>query len=73
MERVNLELDEEILSRARQEAMAAGIPVDEWLAKVLAERISCTWPSAFQDAAGAWRDMPDVAPAQSYDFERRSW
>lgn len=75
MAQVTIYLDDELLSRSRAAAEAAGLSLSAWLARLVRERTRDQWPDDVAALAGAWRDLPstdELRAAQVADTPRET-
>lgn len=73
MAQVTIYLDDELLTRTRAAAEAAGLSVSSWLAGLVRDRTRSAWPEDIAALAGAWRDLPmaeEIRVAQVQDLPR---
>ncbi len=58
MAQLTLDLDQETEMRMRAAAEAAGLSISKWVAKLVRERPTDSWPASVAALAGAWADLP---------------
>jgi len=75
MAQVTIYLEDELLTRTRAAAEAAGLSVSAWLARLVRERTRSDWPEDVAALAGAWRDLPlaeELRATQGEDTPREA-
>ena len=60
MTQLILKLDDETVSKVQAAAEREGLTRDEWLVKLVEERLSKSWPASVKQLSGAWPDFPDA-------------
>jgi hypothetical protein len=60
MSQVTLYLDPETAAKMKQAAEGARVSQSQWVARIIRERLSDTWPENVKALAGAWADFPSL-------------
>jgi hypothetical protein len=61
MGQVTIYLDAKTETRLRKITKKQGISKSKWIAELIKEKTSSTWPERIADLAGAWADLPTAA------------
>ena len=56
MSQITIYLENELLEQIKQAAESQGLSHSKWIATVLKERLSSSWPEYIKDLAGSWPD-----------------
>ncbi|MFT7518423.1 MAG: hypothetical protein ACI9MC_000554 [Kiritimatiellia bacterium] len=56
MAQVTIYLDDETAERMRAFAKSSGVSMSAWLAQLVREKMSSSWPAEVRSLAGAWAD-----------------
>lgn len=54
MGQVTIYLDDEAEHLVKQASAAEGIPVSRWIARLIKEKASTSWPAEVREMAGSW-------------------
>ncbi len=68
-------LDPETSAKMKQAAEGEGISQSQWVARIIRERLSDTWPESVRALAGAWPDFPsreEILSGEGEDTPRES-
>lgn len=61
MAQVTIYLDEDTEARMKRAAEEAGMSRSRWVAEVVREKTTSTWPESFRRLVGSWgEDFPEV-------------
>ena len=61
MGQVTIYLDSETETRLKRITKKQGISKSKWIAELIREKISNTWPERIAGLAGAWSDLPTAS------------
>jgi hypothetical protein len=61
MGQVTIYLDAETETRLKKITKKQGISKSKWIAQLIREKTSSTWPDRIGDLAGAWADLPTAS------------
>ncbi len=61
MSQVTIYLDNELINQVKQAAESQGLSQSKWIATVLKEKLTTSWPEHIKALAGAWsEDFPEA-------------
>jgi len=61
MSQVTIYLDDELVNQVKQAAESQGLSQSKWIATVLKEKLTTSWPEHVKALAGSWsEDFPDA-------------
>ncbi len=65
MPQIHFYVPENMASRIRDRADAAGVSVSKYVAEVVKTKLSSEWPDGFfEEVSGGWQGQPFVRPPQ---------
>jgi len=73
MGQITIYLDDEAERLVKQAAVAEGVPVSRWIAHLIKQKASTSWPAEVCEMAGSW-SVGDAADETGYaeDIPRES-
>jgi len=75
MGQVTIYIDEETEKRMLKMIQKRGVSKSRWIAELIREKASATWPESVIKLAGAWKDMPtpeEIRKGMGKDARRES-
>jgi hypothetical protein len=72
MSQITIDLDDILADRLRKAAQRDGMSLSSWVAQVIAERMSDTWPADILALSGTWADESIERPEHGEDLPRTS-
>ena len=59
MGQVTIYVDDELETKLKTEAKAAGVSVSRWVSQIIQQQTENHWPDSVKVLSGAWQDFPD--------------
>lgn len=75
MGQVTIYLDAETEQKMLKMIKKSGVSKSKWIAGLIKEKTTTTWPESVIKLAGAWKDLPtaeEIRQETGYDTERES-
>jgi hypothetical protein len=72
MPQLHFYVPDQMADRIRQQAVAAGMSISQYLAEVVKRELQPEWPDGFfEEVVGGWQGLPLERPAQGEFDERK--
>ena len=76
MGQVTIYVDDELETKLKTEAKAAGVSVSRWVAEIIQKQTENHWPDSVKALSGAWKDFPnldDIRTTKANDVPRETF
>jgi len=76
MSQVTIYLEPDLAEKAKEAASSQGLSQSKWIASLIEEKLTLSWPESVKQLAGAWPDAPEaeaLREVQGEDLPRESF